>query len=65
MKHPHLAGAHDCAQCVNGWLSIQVPGLLGDQAVFAVGRWDDLMPRTDYGSVALNFPICQSPDRRM
>ena len=43
-------------QCVNGWLSIQVPGLLGVIRLFAVGRWDDLMPRTDYRIGSAEFP---------
>lgn len=53
----HLAGAHDCA-AVRQWLAFHTGArFVGrDQAVFAVGRWDDLMPRTDYRIGSAEFP---------
>ena len=53
----HLAGGHDCA-AVREWLAFHTGArFVGrDQAVFAVGRWDDLALMTGYRIGNAEFP---------
>jgi alpha-D-ribose 1-methylphosphonate 5-triphosphate synthase subunit PhnH len=53
----HLAGAHDCA-AVRDWITFQTGASLvaADQAAFAIGAWDALLPVNRFAIGTADFP---------
>ncbi len=53
----HLAGDVDCAD-VRGWVAFHVgsPLVTAEDAVFAVGTWDNLCPVARFGVGAADYP---------